>query len=159
MFFNKKALSIRKVLYVCVYVCLSALYTHWLMGYVFMSSDPTQHCYRPKMKLREDNVFYTCLSLCSQGGLPFHNNPRPSDTVNKLAVRILLECILVNEINFNSDGSSDVIGRVELFLSDLTSKILLFCNFFTTNCMKIGEFGGRVCAPSSGKFWIRHCMI
>ena len=63
------------------------------------------HIYRPQTKLREGNVLYSCF-VCIWSSLPSHNaigqaDPIPGDMVNKRAVRILLECILVKKENPN----------------------------------------------------------
>ena len=48
--------------------------------------------YRPQKKFGARECFYTCLSFCLQ--IPLDAEP-PSNTVNKWAVCILLECTLV----------------------------------------------------------------
>ena len=70
--------------------------------------------YRAQTEFREGNVFTRfCQSFYLQGGLPSHNatgkpdpshtegRPPPQDTVNRRAVRILLECILVSNMKLH----------------------------------------------------------
>ena len=119
--------------------------------------------------------FYTCLSV--HGGGQVHLPGRYSacwDTVNKRAVRIPLECILVAKLSlmllyrlsgsaFNIIGGRGNIGGSKVGARDSPSvQFLLFpCSFRHKFCQIIDflSTAQRLVHPHFGKSWIRYWLI